>query len=80
MQEAFIPAMNDWAQHGLPANPSGWLLTAARNPRSTPSGASARVGSSPPTWPCISRVSGRLRVLSATNSAVFFTDARWEAD
>jgi RNA polymerase sigma-70 factor (ECF subfamily) len=31
MQDAFIAAMRDWDQHGVPENPSAWLLTAARN-------------------------------------------------
>lgn len=31
MQDAFIAAMRDWGQHGVPDNPSAWLLTAARN-------------------------------------------------
>ena len=31
MQDAFVAAMHDWARQGVPANPSGWLLTAARN-------------------------------------------------
>jgi len=31
MQDAFIAAMRDWGQHGVPDNPSAWLFTAARN-------------------------------------------------
>ena len=31
MQDAFVAAMRDWDRHGVPDNPSGWLLTAARN-------------------------------------------------
>jgi RNA polymerase sigma-70 factor (ECF subfamily) len=31
MQESFVAAMRDWAQHGVPDNPSGWLFTTARN-------------------------------------------------
>jgi len=31
MQDAFVAAMHAWASHGVPQNPSAWLLTAARN-------------------------------------------------
>ena len=31
MQDAFIAAMREWDQRGVPDNPSAWLLTAARN-------------------------------------------------
>jgi RNA polymerase sigma-70 factor (ECF subfamily) len=31
MQDAFVAAMREWSSHGVPANPSAWLLTAARN-------------------------------------------------
>jgi RNA polymerase sigma-70 factor (ECF subfamily) len=31
VQESFVAAMRDWARHGVPDNPSAWLLTAARN-------------------------------------------------
>jgi RNA polymerase sigma-70 factor (ECF subfamily) len=31
VQESFVAAMDDWTRHGIPANPSAWLLTAARN-------------------------------------------------
>lgn len=31
VQDAFIAAMRDWDQHGIPVNPPAWLLTAARN-------------------------------------------------
>jgi RNA polymerase sigma factor (sigma-70 family) len=31
MQDAFIVAMRDWSERGVPDNPSAWLLTAARN-------------------------------------------------
>ncbi len=31
MQEAFVAAMREWAQRGVPENPSAWLFTAARN-------------------------------------------------
>lgn len=31
MQDAFIAALREWDRHGVPDNPSAWLLTAARN-------------------------------------------------
>lgn len=31
LQEAFVAAMREWGRHGVPDNPSAWLLTAARN-------------------------------------------------
>jgi RNA polymerase sigma-70 factor (ECF subfamily) len=31
LQEAFVAALGEWADRGLPENPSGWLFTAARN-------------------------------------------------
>ena len=31
VQEALVAAMRRWPLHGVPANPSGWLYTAARN-------------------------------------------------
>jgi RNA polymerase sigma-70 factor (ECF subfamily) len=31
LQESFVAAMRDWNQQGVPANPSAWLFTAARN-------------------------------------------------
>ena len=30
VQDAFYRALKNWPFHGVPANPSGWLLTAAR--------------------------------------------------
>lgn len=30
VQEAFVAALKDWQQHGIPDNPPAWLLTAAR--------------------------------------------------
>ncbi|HMJ15993.1 MAG TPA: DUF6596 domain-containing protein [Polyangiaceae bacterium] len=30
LSEAFASALRDWPQHGCPANPEGWILTAAR--------------------------------------------------
>ncbi len=30
LSEAFATALSDWPEHGTPANPEGWLLTAAR--------------------------------------------------
>jgi predicted RNA polymerase sigma factor len=30
LSEAFAAALADWPEHGAPANPEGWLLTAAR--------------------------------------------------
>lgn len=31
VQESFVSAMRDWETHGVPENPSAWLLTTARN-------------------------------------------------
>jgi len=31
VQESFVAAMREWSARGTPANPSAWLLTAARN-------------------------------------------------
>ncbi|MEN8184151.1 MAG: sigma-70 family RNA polymerase sigma factor [Myxococcota bacterium] len=31
LQESFIAALDDWSHKGIPDNPSGWLVTAARN-------------------------------------------------
>jgi RNA polymerase sigma-70 factor, ECF subfamily len=31
LSEAFLAALTHWPQHGVPANPDAWLLTAARN-------------------------------------------------
>lgn len=31
VQESFIAAMRDWEKHGVPENPSAWLLTTARH-------------------------------------------------
>ena len=31
MQESFMAALREWDRDGLPANPSGWLFTTARN-------------------------------------------------
>jgi RNA polymerase sigma-70 factor (ECF subfamily) len=31
VQDALVSAMRNWAMHGVPRNPSGWLFTAARN-------------------------------------------------
>src|SRR5262245_60752838 len=31
VQEAFATAAHRWPQEGLPANPTGWLITTARN-------------------------------------------------
>jgi RNA polymerase sigma-70 factor (ECF subfamily) len=30
-QEAFVAAAERWPRHGVPANPTGWLITTARN-------------------------------------------------
>src|SRR5262245_56475574 len=30
VQEAFVAAMRDWEENGVPENPPAWLLTAAR--------------------------------------------------
>src|SRR5437588_221544 len=30
-QEAFVAAAEHWPRHGVPANPTGWLITTARN-------------------------------------------------
>ncbi|NMO53518.1 RNA polymerase sigma factor [Actinoplanes sp. TBRC 11911] len=31
VQEAFAAALVDWAAHGVPPSPAGWIITAARN-------------------------------------------------
>ena len=31
MQDAFLTALERWPEHGVPANPAAWIVTAARN-------------------------------------------------
>ena len=31
VQEAFLKAMQSWPFHGVPGNPSAWLMQTARN-------------------------------------------------
>ena len=49
MQDAFVAAMREWIQQGVPDNPSAWLFTAARNRAIDASAASGRAGRSLPT-------------------------------
>ena len=31
VQDAFVAAMDSWPRNGLPANPTAWIVTTARN-------------------------------------------------
>src|SRR5215208_5810873 len=31
VQEAFVAALRHWPRRGIPSNPPGWIVTAARN-------------------------------------------------
>ncbi len=35
VQDAFATALRDWPRTGVPPNPAGWIITTARNARST---------------------------------------------